>query len=114
MRSDGPSRPVGDDWKRHHANDSTEAVQHEIVQRVMEEYADNMGFTLDGLPAYGLRKVALYAAQVARAQALGFDPNLLRLSEDEAASGQWALAASLVLAGVPTFTIDPPTKGSQT
>lgn len=97
---------MSDDWKAKHANDSEQAVAHPLVQKVMEEYADNMGFALTGLPAYGLHKVALYAAQVARAQALCFDPELLRLTPDEAASVQWELAAQAVLQGVPTTVIE--------
>ena len=65
------------DWKQAHADAADEAVDHQLVQDAMAEFARNMGFDLDGLPAYGLHKVAAYAAQVARAQALGFDPELL-------------------------------------
>lgn len=69
------------DWKEHHANEAGKAWTHPMVERVMQEYADNMGFDAKvGLPAYGMMKIAMYAAQVARAQALGFDPELLRLT----------------------------------
>ncbi len=44
----------------------------------------DLGVTGQALPEYGIAKVANYAAQVARAQALGFDPDLLRLSDEEA------------------------------
>lgn len=71
------------DWKRQHADEAEKALRHPIVQRVMEEFADNMGFELDGLPRYGLMKVAGYAAQVARAQALGIDPESLRTTAEE-------------------------------
>ena len=94
------------DWKNTHANESAKAVEHPLVQQAMTEFADNKGFALTGLPAYGLSKVALYAAQVARAQCLGFDPELLRMTADEATSAQLALAADLVSRGVPTFLIE--------
>jgi hypothetical protein len=64
--------------KRVYATASDVAIEHPLVQDVMEEFAGNMGFKLEGLPAYGLAKVAAYAAQVARAQALDVDPDALR------------------------------------
>ena len=71
------------DWKLQHANEAEKALEHDLVKYVMEELLDNLGLTGQALPAYGVRKVAIYAAQVARAQALGFDPELLRLSNEE-------------------------------
>lgn len=95
------------DWKDHHANEAGKAWTHPMVERVMQEYADNMGFDAKvGLPAYGMMKVAMYAAQVARAQALGFDPELLRLSAAEANSTQLELAAEAALRGVPVFMVE--------
>jgi hypothetical protein len=95
------------DWKELHANESMKALDHPLVAGVMEEYADNMNFDPKvGLPAYGMMKVAMYAAQVARAQALGFDPDMLRMSRDEANSALWDIAAEAVFAGVPTTILD--------
>ena len=71
------------DWRQEHANEAEKALRHHLVQYVMEEFANNMGFKLDGLPKYGLMKVASYAAQVARAQALGIDPEDLRSTPEE-------------------------------
>lgn len=101
---------MSDDWREIHMGASGRALQHPLVRDVMDEYADNMGFDQKGLPWYGLSKVARYVAAVARAEALGFDPDLLRLSRDEANSAQMTLAAELVLRGVPTFIMptDPP------
>ena len=65
-------------WKLDHANEAERVLEHELVKDVMEEFAGNMKFSLSGLPAYGLAKVVCYAAQVARAQALGIDPDELR------------------------------------
>ncbi len=71
----------------------------------MKEFAFNMGFALGGLPKYGLRKVALYAAQVARAQALGFDIELLRMSAEEATEERLDRARMAVESGVPVFVV---------
>lgn len=95
-----------DDWKTVHADAAYQALEHDLVRGVMEEFADNMGFRLDGLPRYGLMKVAHYAAQVARAQALGFDPDLLRLTDGEADVEMLAKARAAVAAGKPVFRID--------
>lgn len=95
------------DWKTDHANEAWKAVEHPIVAYVMEEFADNMGFALDGLPAYGLRKVALYAAQVARAQALGIDPEDLRSTPGEANERMRDLAALFEEQCKPVIVIRP-------
>ncbi len=94
-----------EDWKAVHANAANEALEHELVRQVMEEYAGNMGFKLDGLPRYGLMKVASYAAQVARAQAFGFDPDLLRPSDDLADRRGLALARKAVAMGKPVWVV---------
>jgi len=66
--------------KQEFSNEAEKALDDPLVQRVMEEYADNMGFRLTGLPRYGLVKVAFHAAVVARAQALGILALTLRIS----------------------------------
>ena len=101
---------MSDDWKQRHANDSEKALAHSIIKRVEAEYADNMqcNYGVDltkGLPAYGLHKVMQYVAQVARAQALGFDPELLRLSDGEATAAQLDLARAIVKAGKPVIVV---------
>jgi hypothetical protein len=95
-------------WKQHHANEAEKALRHPLVQSVMEEFAGNMGFRLEGLPAYGMAKVASAAAQVARAQALGFDPVLLRLSSSEADEEVLRLARIAAERGVPVWTLPEP------
>lgn len=67
-----------DTWQQEFAKHADETLQHPIVAGVMAELLDNLGVSAQGLPAYGLAKVAHYAAQVARAQALGLDPEVLR------------------------------------
>jgi hypothetical protein len=93
------------DWKQHHANEAEKAVYHPMVQHVIEEFARNMKISLDGLPRYG-QKIATYAAQVARAQTLGIDPELLRLTADEYNSEALRLAAEATFRGIPTYVIE--------
>jgi hypothetical protein len=92
-------------WKTHHANEANKALEQPLVKEVMQEFADNMRFELRGLPQYGLTKVALYAAQVARAQALGFDPELLRVSEEEADQHALRVAQIAAESGKPVWVI---------
>lgn len=94
------------DWKIAHANAASASIKHELVEGVIEEFMRNIGLADEGLPAYGIRKVALYAAQVARAHALGFDPNMLRMTRDEANSHQLDIAARAVFEGVPVHLLD--------
>ena len=94
------------DWKQHHANEAEKVFDHPLMQQVMDEYADNMGFKLEGLPKYGLMKVASYAAILARAYALGFDPDLLRYTSEEANSELLRTAAEATLRGVPVYMLE--------
>ena len=76
------------DWKQHHANVSEKAFAQALVEGVIEELVENMrrnyGVDLsEGLPRLGLHKCMAVAMQVARAEALGFDPELLRLNATE-------------------------------
>jgi hypothetical protein len=98
------------DWKSKHANDAESAIDSPFVIRAMEEFALNMGFDFDGFQRYGLMKIASIAAQVARAEALGFDPELLRLTPTEANSQILLQAASAVFSGVPVHLVEAPTK----
>ena len=93
------------DWKQHHANEAEKILLDQTVQNVLSEFADNMGFKREGLPEYGLLKVVSYAAQIARAQALGFDPELLRLSPNEAALRELELDKVAAETGKPVYLI---------
>lgn len=95
------------DWKQAHATAADRTIEHPIVERVMAELRANLGAGDKGLPAYGIAKVAHVAAQVARAQALGFDPDLLRMTDGEARSEQLRVAAEATILGVPVHLIDP-------
>ncbi len=99
------------DWKQEITDNATKAVEHDLVQSVCRELADNLGVPFDGLPRYGIEKVAIYAASVAVTQTLGIDPDLLRLTPEEANSALLQQAAEAVAAGIPTFMVDP-TEGS--
>ena len=94
------------EWKNQHAQSANQSIKHELVENVIEEFMDNINIADSGLPAYGIRKVAHYAAMVARADALGFDPNLLRMSDGEASSLQLKLAATAVALGIPVNMLD--------
>jgi hypothetical protein len=94
------------DWKQKHADDALKAVRHPLVTDVIEEQLFNLNRKDDPLVKYGLTKIALYAATVARAQALGFDPDLLRLSPDEANQETIKRAERIILAGGDVKIID--------
>lgn len=79
---------------------------HPLVEEIMAELRDNLGVSEDGLPAYGIAKVAHYAAQVAIATAWSVNPDMLKMTASEAASEQWRRAAEAVLNGVPTHMIE--------
>lgn len=84
------------EWKTQHANESYKALEHDMVQGAMEEFALNMGFELTGLPKYGLEKIALIAAQVSRAYALGINPDDLRMTVEEANEQQIKLIMTVL------------------
>ena len=94
------------DWKQAHANAADRTIEHPLMRAVMAELRANLGVSDNSLPAYGIAKVAHYAAQVARAQALGFDPDLLRMSADEAHSEQLRLAAEATVLGIPVHMLN--------
>ncbi len=94
------------DWKQHHANEAEKVLESEMVQNVLTEFAKNMGFKRTGLPEYGLVKIVSYVAQVARAQALGFDPYLLRMSDEEADEQGLMMARVAAEAGQPVWVIE--------
>jgi hypothetical protein len=94
------------DWKQQHAAESEKALEHPIVASAIVELRDNLGVSENSFPAYGIAKVATYAAQVARAQALGIDPEDLRLTADEARSEMLRLAAEAAFDGVPVDILD--------
>ena len=93
------------DWKQLHANESEKAIQHPVVQDAIDELLFNLGRKRDSLPHYGISKVASYAAQVARAQALGIDPDLLRQTDDEADQAMRDLARRATEAKVPVWVV---------
>lgn len=98
--------PTGDPaWKGEHVRLADEALAHPLVVRVMDEFAGNMGFKLEGLPAYGLAKVAHYAAMVGTALALRIDPNALRTTPVEDREEAERLLRKLHASGIPTHVM---------
>lgn len=93
------------EWKQKHASDCDAAVGHDLVKKVIDEFLMNIRATDDALVRYGCTKIATYAAQVARAQALGFDPNLLRLDPAAANEELMKLAQLAVESGKPIVVI---------
>lgn len=83
--------------------DAGEAVEHPYVARVMAEFAMNMGFRLDGLPEYGMKKVAAYAAIVGACIARGVDPKVLESTPESGLAEAIALVEAL--AGKPVFVV---------
>jgi len=93
------------DWKSAHANEAEGFADHKLVEDVLDEFAKNMGFKREGLPAYGLMKIVSYVAQVVLARARGFEPDLLSLTEDEANEVQLRLMRIFAEAGKPVFVV---------
>lgn len=98
--------PSNGDWKKIHADEAEKVWRHKLVQDVLDEFAGNMGFKREGLPEYGLMKIVNYVAQCARADALGFDPELLRHTPEEAEAAILDRARRMVLAGKPVLRVD--------
>lgn len=97
-------------WKEQHANQANEVFKHELVMGVIEEFTDNCvrNFAVpkdDALFRYGLKKCMGYAAQVARAQALGIDPDALRMDGVEVTEAQLRLIEMAYGAGKPVFFV---------
>ena len=107
-------RTVTDDWKQKHANDAEKALKHEMVERVMHEFADNLKHNPDVAAAgwnsalfrYGIKKVGSYVAQVARAEALGIDPELLRATDEGISEHRRRLIEAAVGAGKPVIVVE--------
>lgn len=94
-----------DDWKQEHADAAERAVYHPLVQDTIREFLRNIGRPDGKLERYGLLKVASAAAQVARAEALGIDPDTLRLTDAEAAAVMLQLARVASGAGKPVIGV---------
>lgn len=60
-----------DEERQEFSNAAQSALNEPFLQEIMQEFADNMNFNLEGLPKYGLTKIAFHAALFARAHALG-------------------------------------------
>lgn len=94
------------EWKQAHARLSQQALDHELVRDVIEEFAENMGFEAERLCPSDLSGVHRHLADAVGRQALvRVDPDLLRHTDDEANRALMERAARLVYGGVPTFVV---------
>jgi len=87
------------------ADEAYKALDHPLVERVIDELCGNLRVSNRGLPRYGIRKVAHYAAIVARAHALGIDPDTLRATDDEADEAAARLVRAAIESGKPVFVV---------
>lgn len=102
------------DWKQAHANAAEHALKHPVVREVMDEYLGNMQARGSALARYGLTKCMSYAAQVARAEALGIDPEALRMTDAEIGEHMRTIIDAAYRAGKPVIGVvapDAPTRG---
>ena len=95
------------DEKQAFANEAEKALAHPLVQNVMTEFMDNIGIAMEGLPRYGITKVAHYAATVARAQALGIDIEELRTTASEHMDHAMDIAARMLVADKEVIFVTP-------
>lgn len=67
------------------ANEAEQALKHELVTEAVDELVFTLrrGDHREGLVRYGIRKIAMYVATIARAHALGIDPDVLRITDKE-------------------------------
>ena len=94
------------DEKNDLASAAYASIQHPVVRGAMEEFALNMRFELRGLPEYGLEKVTQYAAIAARCEALGIDPDAMRMDDDEVAEHRAKLARAFLDDGKPVVVVE--------
>ena len=92
--------------KQRFADDAERAVLHELTQESIDELLRNLGADRESLPYYGILKVCNVAAQIARAHALGIDPETLRMTDEEATAAMVALARSFAASGKPVIVIE--------
>lgn len=101
------------DEKQAFANEAEKALEHPLVEEVIDELLFNLRLRgqQSSLPRYGIKKVAMYVATVARAQALGIDPDTLRMTNDESDEVQMRLVEAALGAGKPVIAViaDAPT-----
>lgn len=98
-------------WKQDFANEAEKAYLHPIAQDVIDEFLGNIGRS-DAIVRYGIGKVCGYVAQIARAQALGLDPEVLRLSDEEAVEHMARVMQIALDAGKPVIVVEAPESDS--
>ncbi len=93
------------DWKQDVANEAEQAVLHDLSQETIDELLDNLGTDRNGLPYYGILKVCGIVAQVARAQAIGIDPDTLRMTDEESGAALRNRMQAFMDAGLPVVGV---------
>lgn len=93
------------DWKQEHADAAERAVYHPLVQDTIREFLRNIGRPDGRLERYGLLRVAAAAAQVARAEALGIDPEALRMTDAEVGEHMRMVIDAAYRAGKPVIGV---------
>ena len=88
------------------ANEAEKALDHPLVKDAIEEALFNHKGKEGDLLWYSFAKVAMYTASVARAQALGIDPDELRMTHEEVTSSMLRTARSFVEKGKPVLRVD--------
>lgn len=100
--------PMSAEWREafcaENASASDDTLKHPLVRDVVDEQMGNLNRE-DALARYGLNKIAMYAAQVSRAQALGVDPDILRNTDGEYVRHVFTQAARLTGRGVPVVIV---------
>lgn len=76
------------------------------VQDVLEEFAFNMRFKLEGLPLYGMRKIVSYAVTVALATERRIPLEVFKMTSEEWAVYASRLADAFAEAGKPVFVVN--------
>lgn len=87
------------------ADEAFKALDHPLVESVVDELCFNLRVENKGLPRFGIRKVAHYAAIVARAHALGIDPEVLRMTDEESDEVMLDLVKAATEAGKPAIVL---------
>lgn len=77
------------DLSREFSDMAAVALEHPLVQNVLDEFALNMGFKREGLSEYGLMKIVNVVGQVSIAVSRNIDPDLLRATPED-----WAAEAA--------------------
>lgn len=94
------------DWKQQFANEVDKAIAHPITQEAIDELLFNLRSSRNRMEYYGLLKICNVVGHIARAQALGIDPETLRMTDDEASEVVRDRIRAVADAGNPVIVVD--------